>query len=104
MRFYSPNTRLKVWFLTVVFRDEKAPLHIRVGDNLVALGGAGSGKVLHSEMECREEHYSVEIYPPGRVFAVVCSPEPGIDPAFIESLAPRDECELHDPRRILLTP
>lgn len=101
MRFYSPSSRLKEWYCTVVYRDGAKPLPVRLGETLLYLGGKGTGEVKHVQFQCKDEHHSVEIYPPGRVFAVICSPDPGLDPRFIESLAPRDEAELSDPRRVL---
>ena len=99
MRFYSPNSRLPVWYCTIFYRDLPTPLAVRVGDTLLAVGGKGTGEVKHVQFECRQEHHSVEIYPPGRVFAVICAPEDGIDPGFVNSLAERDEIEISDPRR-----
>ena len=105
MRFYSPNSRLKSWFCTIFFRDLPEPLIGRVGDNLFRLGGKGTNEVKHVQFECKQEHHSVELYPPGRVLAVICSPEEGIDSAFVNSLELRDEVELSDPRRhVLVTP
>ena len=105
MRFYSPSSRLKIWYCTIVYRDQPQPLAVRVGDTLLKIGGKGSMEVKHIQFECKEEHHSVEVYPPGKLFAVICSPEEGIDAHFLDSLAERDEVELSDPRRhMLVTP
>lgn len=101
MRFYSPNSRVKEWYCTIVYRDGARPLPVRVGDTLLYIGGKGTGEIKHVQFQCKDEHHSVEIYPPGKVFAVICSPEEGLDPRFMESLAPRDEVELSDPRRVV---
>ena len=105
MRFYSPSSRLKSWHCTIFFRDLSQPLTGRVGETLFKLGGKGTQEVKHVQFECRQEHHSVELYPPGRVLAVIVSPEAGIDPGFVDSLELRDEVELSDPRRHrLITP
>lgn len=101
MRFYTINAQLKRWYLTVIYRDESTPTRIRVGDALLLVGGKGTGTVKPFQMECYDEHHSVEIYPPAKVFAIICSDTPGIDPEFLNSLAPRDEAELIDPRRVV---
>lgn len=105
MRFYSPNSRLKVWYCTIVYRDGAKPLPVRVGETLLYLGGKGTNDVKHVQFQCKQEHHSVEVYPPGKLFAVICAPEPGLDPNFMESLDRRDEIEISDPRRhLLITP
>ena len=96
---------LKSWYCTVVYRDTPHALAVRVGDTLLKIGGKGSMEVKHVQFECLREHHSVEVYPPGRIFAVICSPDEGVDPGFLDSLAERDEIELSDPRRhVLVTP
>jgi hypothetical protein len=88
-----------------VYRDTAQRIPVRVGDSLLYVGGKGTNEVKHAQFQCKQEHHSIEIYPPGRIFAVICAPEPGVDPNFMESLAARDEIEISDPRRhVLVTP
>jgi hypothetical protein len=99
MRFYSPNSRLKKWWCTIVYEDTGKPFAARVGDTLLHIGGKKKGEVKHVQFECQQEHHSVEIYPPSILLAVICAAEPGLDPKFMESLSQRDKAELSDPRR-----
>jgi hypothetical protein len=99
MRFYSPNARLNTWHLTIVYEDTGQPFFGRVGDHQFRAGGVKKGEVKLFQFECQKEHHSVEIYPPAILLAVICAPEPGLDPQFMESLAERDKAELSDPRR-----
>ena len=104
MRFYSPMSRLPKWYLTIFFREVGKPQLVRIGKShqMFGRGPEHEGKLAICQIEIKEEHASVEVFPGSVVLGIVCAPEPGIDQHFRDSLSPADEAELVRPSEILV--
>ena len=104
MRFYSPASASPQWFLTLFFRETGQPNPVRVGKSVLSYGKGREafGRLAYCQMEVKNEHASIELFPGARLLAAVCSPTPGLDQSFVSSLSPQDEVELVKPEEIVV--
>lgn len=102
MRFYSPAVRSHEWFLTLFFRETGRPNVVRIGKNklLFGKGPEAYGQLSHCQIQVTDEDHSIEVFPGARLLGMVCSPEPGMDGRYLQSLSPADEVELVNPNEL----
>lgn len=103
MRFICPTCVEKKWYLTIFFREVGSPQPVRIGTSVLTFGKGreARGQLAYCQIEVTDEAASVEFFPGAKILGVVCSPNPGLDKRYMESLGSIDEVELANPNDIV---